>query len=477
MSSQGRREGGGREGGGRRKRLSIEEYNSRLPDNLSFTKLNKSNEKSPLKCSLCGYENESWSMYLKSASRNTKCPSCKNMPDKLKILSEKLPSNLEYIEYTNENVEAKYKCNLCNNINSMIPKNKKGVVKCKYCKNTGMSSIERLNEDLANKKPTCCFKYIAYTNSYKKADVQCLKCSHIWEIIPKNINTGIKNTNCSMCDTTIKEDEFDQFLNDNYLMSETLPVIPRSVILKHEFVCKLCESKVSKSMKKITNGQVCDFCAKNRTKNDSLRCQAFADKNSIEFALQGTNQSDYYYSWTCREGHTINKLSLAGMKRKILDMDRSNRTSWCDKCENPSEDNPNRPQTIAESKGWQWGRGVNGYINDNSRYQFECNEGHKFIFTINEIINEHKECPECDSIIVSTVKNLNFSHGMDEELEKDIDIEMRKQNREQKREDLHLYKIEKERAQKSIREYKRADVEFKERQDKWFNEIEYGTDY
>ena len=127
-----------------RKKLSIHDYNARLPDNLSFKYLNVSREKSPLKCSLCGYEDPNWTIFARNASKYTKCPKCQN---------------------------------------------------------SGLNKIDRLNQRLTTHN----FKYIEYTNSHEKAKVQCLTCSLVWEIIPKNITS---RTKCRDCKNAIDEEKF-----------------------------------------------------------------------------------------------------------------------------------------------------------------------------------------------------------------------------------------------------------------------------
>ena len=52
---------------------------------------------------------------------------------------------------------------------------------------------------------------------------------------------------------------------------------------------------------------------------------------------------------------------------------------------------------------------------------------------------------------------MNISNEPDLEREKDIDIEIRKQNKEQKRKDIQLYEIEKKQAQKSIRKQRKIE--------------------
>ncbi len=444
-----------------RKKLTIHDYNARLPENLTFIQFNGSRERSLLKCSHCNYQDLSWGMCPRYASDKTKCPKCKNVPDPLKEASKKLPENLTYIQYVDSHAPATYKCDLCNYKGTITPHKVTSNTRCKSCRGTGESKIDRLNADLSHN-----FKFVSYVNSYSKSTVQCLTCSHTWTIVPKNISDGTK---CGVCKMNVDKKEFDNFLSDNYLISS---VIPKTITAKHEFICDFCSRPVTKSVRKITRGAVCNYCAKNRKQYDAKRCQIFADKHNITFKLVEIEHPDYSYSWICDEDHT-SKLSLAGIKRKIFD---PNRKSWCDRCEIPK--NKDRLHIIAKNRGGKWIPGIGGYTKDNYHYKFECSLGHEFYVNVDNILDNNEWCDICEGeILITTFAKLDFQEDQNHTIENIANTEAWKMDKERKELDQRQYQWEKRIAQRTIAYQKEERANFEARQNQWFHGIEHGFSY
>ncbi len=361
------------------RKLSIQDYNDRLSHNLSFKYLNSSREKSPLKCLMCGHEDPNWAIYTRNASKSIKCPKCQNIPNRLEKVSAKLPPNLQYINYVNARTSATYKCNLCSNEGNILPGNASSNTKCKHCKNTGLTKIDRLNQKLKYN-----IMYVEYINSHELAKVRCLTCSHIWEITPKNITS---RTRCEDCKNAIDEEKFRQFLQDNYLSADT---IPKSRSAPHDFCCDLCFNVISKSVRDITKGIACADCNKY---SDAKRCQAFADRNGIKFELQEPEHGEQYPSWTCGEGHYSSKLTLGEIKRRFYD---NTRISWCNTCNSSREMMLKSLNGMAQKRGGTYLPGNSKQINFNHNQSYRCKEGHEFAAVPNRVRKNGIWCPKCD---------------------------------------------------------------------------------
>lgn len=447
-----------------RKRLTIHDYNSRLPGNLSFIKLNDSRTPSPLRCSLCKHEHPDWNMYSKSASPSAKCPNCKNVgiTNKHEVSNNRLPEHLEYINYINTNTPTIYVCKLCKYEGSVVPKDVKDSFSCKNCRGTGMNKIDRLNSKMEN------FKFIEYQSHSVKATLQCCSCSYSWQIVPKNIS---EHTKCKMCIRAIDEKEFSEFLKENCI---TTDVKPKTNTSKHHFTCDLCKSKIEASMQKIKNGCVCKHCSLSDNKiNESKRCRFYAINNGINFQLDIQEDGrKHVLNWYCKNGHVFNG-TLAQIKNKIRAMGRDKRDNWCDRCSNPDK---NRPQTIAEKYSGRWNMTIGGYTKDSYHYQFICKNDHGFNKTIDDIITTNIFCDVCEKENNDTKWNFDTNYEIKKEIDPNISVAIDNLNLSSYPGVIEDKRLDRE-AEKQYQQALKGDKMLYEREKRHIGKIEYEEEY
>jgi DNA-binding protein len=166
-----------------------------------------STTKVKIKCNVCNYEWET----LPHVLYRSGCPQCNNqIKYTIELLQEKLP-HLKIIDniYKNNKTHITVQCENCNYIWKHRPDKLLQGAKCQNC-NSGVKVThnEYIDKFQFNENLEILGEFINYKTPIK---VKCLKCNHIWEMLPSNLN---KKCGCPKCFNKISsyEDElYEEF--------------------------------------------------------------------------------------------------------------------------------------------------------------------------------------------------------------------------------------------------------------------------
>lgn len=183
-------------------------------------------------CSICGYH---WSPLPSNILKGQGCPKCgrKSCSKKLTIskeeIIEKLPENIELLQYTRAGEPALFKCKICSHEWFYTPSNliskARGCPICNgYLKTNSIfvKQLQQINPNIEILEP--------YINSITKLQCKCKKCGFLWKLDPHHLLSG---RGCPCCNKSKGE-----LLVQNILQQYNIPYTYQ-YYLKTDFTSKI----------------------------------------------------------------------------------------------------------------------------------------------------------------------------------------------------------------------------------------------
>jgi hypothetical protein len=412
----------------------LNDVKKRLPDNLVISNFKTQKDKANLRCSLCNYpdtkKGETWTIYPKNLTKNTKCPKCRNNKGKIEDKLKEIPKSMELIEFKGLSRYSTIRCNLCNHRYQTYVKNLHPGSRCPNCNNTGISNSERYKSLCRN------IEIIEYINTNKKCKVKCNieECGNIWDIHPANIREGTK---CPKCRSSSKSKEFLSYILEEAHMFPSDTNIQRIDQLDEfaydSYTCYLCSNVTETSISKMMRGIVCPHChdkfpdkeydrfksygnARN-IKIDLLKFTQYIDENGnikeILFSQNDEKKPDleseiekilndgynfmknrHRFDATCSRGHKTENITLKDIKSKL----NSDFNNWCEICDDKSNFLDGEIYQRASELSMEYIPNDN-YQNLDSEIKMRCfrKTPHIINITANNIMVEDFECRICSS--------------------------------------------------------------------------------
>ena len=166
-------------------------------------------------------------------------------------------------EYVNARTKITYRCKLCGNIITALPKSLTDGNGCRYCSqrkdnNFFFSKVEDLKDEIE-------FLNVKYENCYSNINCRCKICNKFWTTTAHCLM--YKKTGCPYCNHRI--------LDENNNVYETRPDLRKYFVNIEdakqvfefsdkiiEFKCPIC-GKIKRTMMKYVskNGFCCDYCS------------------------------------------------------------------------------------------------------------------------------------------------------------------------------------------------------------------------
>ena len=233
---------------------------------IFLTNYKRSTDKIKCKCLKC---DNIWHATPHMLLQDHGCPKCaKSIKSNERFLSELKQKNSHFknieilTEYKGVNEPIKFKCKLCNRIQTTKASSLLSGSGCKNCSHSKMSNDEFINRlKKTNKK----YKEIKLLEQYKtmrtKIKCKCLKCNNIWMADPNRLLNGC---GCPNCYGTKKKThkEFVEELKQNNQYYKNIVFLSKyeTARKKIKWKCRKCNSVMETRPSQLINGSKCPHC-------------------------------------------------------------------------------------------------------------------------------------------------------------------------------------------------------------------------
>jgi hypothetical protein len=250
---------------------SKEEAEEKLPDNVEYIEYNGFLNPSYLNCKKCGYNSNDWKIIPRNASKKTLCPQCTKSVAPLGNYKKYIPDTLTIYNFKDLITQANYSCSLCGYTGTVTVRNLRSTLKCKDCKNEG-SSKQELKNQLLKTATNGTIEFMKYEGTTNFSTLVCNLCKATWEMKVSVISDNITCPECKY--QYINEDNFKKLLTNAEIKYYGLPVNSRQ---KFKCTCGICKSFLYLSIRDIEKGKVCKNCEDENPRDNKKRCENFAE--------------------------------------------------------------------------------------------------------------------------------------------------------------------------------------------------------